>query len=101
MVVWAQERLVASGAELPVTGIFGAQTRAAVRDFQEAHGQTASGVIGTETWEALMAYEPERVPWSAARPGSGALGSRARPARRPLSASLPARADEIPPGPQP
>jgi hypothetical protein len=97
LVVWAQERLLAAGAELPVTGIFGTQTQAAVRAFQEAHGQTASGVIGTETWEALMAYEPEPIQWSAARPGTGALGSRARPARRPLSASLPPVADELPP----
>ena len=101
MVVWAQERLLAAGAELPVTGVFGAETRAAVRAFQEAHGQTASGVIGTETWEALMAYQPEPVQWSAARPGTGALGSRAAPAGKPLSATLPPLADEIPPGPRP
>jgi hypothetical protein len=92
MVVWAQERLLASGAELPVTGIYGVQTRAAVRAFQEAHGQTASGVIGTETWEALLAYEPEPVQWSAARP---VAGGRAAPARRPLSATLPPLADEL------
>jgi hypothetical protein len=97
MVVWAQERLVGAGAELPVTGIFGTETQAAVRAFQEAHGQVASGVIGTETWQALLAYEPERVQWAAARPGTSALGARAAPARRPLSASLPPVADEIPP----
>ena len=100
LVVWAQERLVAAGAELPVTGIFGSETRAAVRAFQEQHGLAISGVIGTETWQALMAYEPERVQWSAARPGTGALGARAAPARRPLSASLPAKGDEIPPRPR-
>lgn len=101
LVVWAQERLVGAGAELPVTGIFGTQTRAAVRAFQEAHGQAASGVIGTETWQALMAYEPVPIRWSAARPGTGALGARTAPARKPLSATLPAVADEIQGGPRP
>ncbi|HEY2716118.1 MAG TPA: peptidoglycan-binding domain-containing protein [Solirubrobacterales bacterium] len=100
MVVWAQERLVSAGAELPVTGLFGAETQAAVRTFQEAHGLPSTGVIGTETWQALLAYEPEPIQWSAARPGPGALGARATPARKPLSASLPAKADEIPPGPR-
>ncbi|MGD9734830.1 MAG: peptidoglycan-binding protein [Solirubrobacterales bacterium] len=99
MVVWAQERLLAAGAALPVTGIFGARTRAAVRTFQEDHGLTASGVIGTDTWEALLAYAPERVAWSAARPGTGALGARAGAPRKPLSASLPALRDEISPRP--
>jgi len=97
MVVWAQERLLGAGAELPVTGIFGTQTRAAVSAFQEAHGLPSTGVIGTDTWEALLAYQPEPVQWAAARPGTGALGARARPARRPLSASLPAVRNEIPP----
>lgn len=95
MVVWAQQRLLAAGAELPVTGLYGPVTRAAVRAFQEAHGLVASGVIGTDTWEALMAYEPVRMRWSAARPGRGARAARATPARRPLSASLPPRRDEL------
>jgi hypothetical protein len=96
MVVWAQERLVGAGADLPITGLFGSETRAAVSAFQEAHGLPVSGVIGNETWQALLAYEPERVQWSAARPGTGALGARAGKAHKPLSASLPAKADEIP-----
>jgi hypothetical protein len=98
MVVWAQERLITAGAELPVTGLFGSETRAAVKAFQEAHGLPVSGVIGTETWQALLHYEPFRVQWSAAtaRPG-GALSARAHRARRPLSASLPPRADELAP----
>ena len=101
MVVWAQERLLTAGAALPVTGIYGAETRAAVKAFQEANGLPASGVIGTETWQALLQYEPFRVQWSAAtaRPGAGASSARAHPPRRPLSASLPPKADEIPPRP--
>jgi hypothetical protein len=104
MVVWAQEHLNAAGAALPVTGIFGPQTARAVRLFKEEHGLAANAVIDTETWDALLAYTPERVRW-AARPARAATASgvagRALPARRPPSASLPARADEIPPPARP
>jgi peptidoglycan hydrolase-like protein with peptidoglycan-binding domain len=100
MVVWAQERLLGAGAELPVTGIFGSETRTAVEAFQEAHGLAVSGVIGTETWQALLAYEPEPVEWAAASAGTSAATSRATKARKPLSASLPAKADEIPAAPR-
>jgi peptidoglycan hydrolase-like protein with peptidoglycan-binding domain len=109
MVVWAQEHLVAAGADLPITGIFGKQTRAAVRAFQEGHGLPVNGAIATDTWSALMTYVPYRMGWSAARARAGkrtrsgaragASVSRARPASRPLSASLPAKAYEIDPGP--
>jgi hypothetical protein len=105
MVVWAQEHLVAAGALLPITGIFGNQTRAAVRLFQEDHGLLPTGAIATETWSALMKYTPYRMRWSAARASAGASArgsaSRARPASRPLSASLPAKAYEIDPGAAP
>jgi Putative peptidoglycan binding domain len=106
MVVWAQEHLIAAGATtLPVTGVFGRQTAAAVRAFKEAHSLPANGVIDTETWNALLAYAPYRMRWAGARarPGARASGeaaggaSRPRPAHRPLSASLPAKAYEIPP----
>ncbi|HMI80256.1 MAG TPA: peptidoglycan-binding domain-containing protein [Solirubrobacterales bacterium] len=99
LVVWAQEHLIGAGnADLSVTGIFGRQTARAVRLFKEGHGLPANGVIDTETWNALLAYTPYRARWAAAR-ASGAAASRARPATRPLSASLPAKTYEIPPGP--
>jgi hypothetical protein len=110
MVVWAQEHLVAAGHVLPVTGIFGRQTARAVQLFKEEHGLEANGVIDTETWNALLAFTPARVPWAARASGSAsAAASRAAarasapgaihalPARKPLSASLPPKADEIPP----
>jgi len=100
MVVWAQEHLIAAGQELPVTGIFGKQTRAAVRAFQEEKGMAVDGRVGTETWRALLAYVPFRPRWSASGATSSA-GGRALPASRPLSASLPAVAYEIDPGPRP
>ena len=93
MVVWAQEHLVAAGADLPVTGIFGRQTARAVRAFKEEHGLPANGVVDTDTWNALLTYTPVRVRWAGARARPGA---RALPPRRPPSASLPAKAYEIP-----
>ncbi|MDX6634248.1 MAG: hypothetical protein QOF06_451 [Solirubrobacterales bacterium] len=95
MVVWAQEHLVATGADLPITGIFGRQTARAVRSFKEARGLPANGIIDTDTWNALLAFTPYRPRWTAAGASSSATG-RAKPATRPLSASLPAKAYEIP-----
>jgi putative peptidoglycan binding protein len=99
LVVWAQEHLVASGqAQMPITGIFGKLTDTAVRSFQATHGLAADGKIGTTTWSALLGVEPVRMRWSARR-ATGA--GRVTPARRPASASLPAHAYEIDPGPAP
>jgi Putative peptidoglycan binding domain len=101
MVVWAQEHLITAGnPELPVNGIFGKLTRAAVVAFQEDQGLEVDGQIGTETWEALLRYRPFRVRWAAVATGGSARISAAGPvgnARRPLSASLPAKGYEIPP----
>jgi len=97
LVVWAQEHLIAAGADLPVTGFFGAQTARAVRLFKEARGLPANAIVDTDTWNALLTFTPYRPRWTAA--GASAAG-RARPATRPLSARLPARAYEIPSGPK-
>ena len=40
----------------PVDGIFGAQTEAAVRKFQEIFNLTVDGVVGRSTWYALVRY---------------------------------------------
>lgn len=104
LVVWAQEHLVGAGqTQLPVTGVFGRQTYSAVRSFQVAHGLIADGSIGTTTWSSLLGTEPARPRWAArpVRVGAGASTSRVLPAHRPLSASLPAHAYEIRPGPAP
>jgi hypothetical protein len=100
LVVWAQEHLVGAGqTQLPVTGIFGKQTAAAVRAFQLSRGLGVDGAIGTTTWNALLGVEPVRPGW--ARAGSVAAAGRTVPAGRPASASLPAKAYEIDPGPDP
>jgi peptidoglycan hydrolase-like protein with peptidoglycan-binding domain len=103
LVVWAQERLVGAGQSVPVTGVFGKLTRAAVRSFQSAKGLTVDGAIGTTTWQSLLNFTPYRMRWAArrARVRAGASSSRVRPPSRPLSASLPATAYEIDPGPVP
>ncbi len=98
MVVWAQEHLVGAGAEIPITGVFGKQTAAAVHLFQQSNGLPVNGQIGTETWNALLKVTPFRVRWSTATAGKGAGASRAEPPHRPASASLSAKAYEIPPG---
>jgi hypothetical protein len=103
LVVWAQEHLGSAGESVPVTGIFGRQTRAAVRDFQDGAGLPVDGVLGTTTWRALLKYEPIRYLWAGRRVkrGRGASASRVIPPSRPLSASMPAKAYEIDPGPRP
>jgi hypothetical protein len=104
LVVWAQEHLRSAGESLPVTGVYGKLTRAAVRDFQSTAGLHADGVIGALTWKALLNYQPVRYLWAGRRAnghGASASSARAIPPSRPLSASLPAKADEIPPGPTP
>jgi hypothetical protein len=100
MVVWAQQHLVGAGAGLPLTGFFGRLTARAVRLFKEGHGLAANGVIDTDTWNVLLTSTPYRARWAARRARAGAWASQALPASKPLSASLPAKAYEIPPGPR-
>jgi hypothetical protein len=100
MVVWAQQRLVGAGHQVPVTGVFGRLTASAVRSFQEARGLPADGRIGTETWEGLLRFAPAPVRWAgSSRTATG--WSRIAPPGRPLSATLAARSYEIDPGPAP
>ena len=72
-------------------------TARAVRAFKEAHGLPANAIVDTETWNALLTFTPYRPRWTAAG-ASASVSGRARPAIRPLSARLPAKAYEIPPG---
>jgi hypothetical protein len=112
MVVWAQEHLNTAGEPIAVSGDFGYHTLLAVQAFQTAHGLTADGVIGPETWAALLRYAAANVTWStsggqhavmtrafqqrAARTSApGAVTPPAITAPVPRSASRPARRDEI------
>jgi len=41
-------------ANVAADGIFGPKTAAGVRDFQTAHGLAVDGVVGNQTWSALI-----------------------------------------------
>jgi Putative peptidoglycan binding domain len=101
LVVWAQEHLVSAGYAVGVDGGFGRKTKKAVKAFQTARGLTPDGVIGPQTWAALLRYRPARIVWgSLAHAGraSAATASRSgaiRYAPVPESASQPAKRNEI------
>ncbi|MFD3457404.1 peptidoglycan-binding protein [Streptomyces sp. NPDC058691] len=50
-----QSQLKAHGAALAVDGDFGPGTDSAVRGFQSAHGLAVDGIVGSNTWQALVA----------------------------------------------
>jgi len=66
-VVLCQERLNAHGYTCGVDGIFGNQTEATVIAFQTAEGLAADGIVGPQTWGALLAPE---APYAGAPPAS-------------------------------
>jgi Putative peptidoglycan binding domain len=113
LVVWAQEKLITAGAEIEVNGIFERATRRAVRAFQEAHGlEPFDGQLGEETWAQLVDYTSTPVEWAASTSTASSLDAPAsaldlelhpgaRAPRKPRSADLPARRDELGPQPRP
>jgi Putative peptidoglycan binding domain len=108
LVVWAQEHLVSAGFPVKISGEFKYRTYNEVVAFQAKHGLTTDGQIGPDTWAALLRYKPVHVVWSV-NPDIAAgteLHTAAVSARAggtptvtlpvPLSASDPARRNEIP-----
>ncbi|HEY9604782.1 MAG TPA: peptidoglycan-binding domain-containing protein [Allocoleopsis sp.] len=45
------------GANLPVTGFFGNETKTAVLNFQQAMSLQQDGIVGTHTWNALAQFQ--------------------------------------------
>ncbi|WP_305140143.1 peptidoglycan-binding domain-containing protein, partial [Thomasclavelia cocleata] len=49
-----QERLNSVGFNLTLDGIFGENTKKAVKVFQKNRGLTEDGIVGPKTWEWLL-----------------------------------------------
>jgi hypothetical protein len=64
LVVWAQEHMLTAGLSVAINGKYNAAFTTEVQAFQTAHGLTADGVIGPQTWGALLQYAPAKVLWS-------------------------------------
>jgi zinc D-Ala-D-Ala carboxypeptidase len=45
----------AHGYDIAVDGIFGSKTQAAVTGFQKSRGLAVDGIVGPQTWKALVA----------------------------------------------
>jgi peptidoglycan hydrolase-like protein with peptidoglycan-binding domain len=57
-----QQALVNNGSSIMADGDYGPGTQAAVRQFQSAHGLEADGIVGAQTYEALMGtVMPENI----------------------------------------
>jgi hypothetical protein len=103
LVVWAQQHLISAGFPVKVDGGLGTNTRAALLRFQAAKGVPQTGMVDASTWPALLHYAATAVAWgrkarsSARTAGAVTAGAAAGSASRPASASIPARAREIPP----
>ena len=54
-----QRKLNMSGYDLDVDGIFGRNTRSAVRDYQRKNRLAVDGIVGKETWGSLLAQEQD------------------------------------------
>jgi hypothetical protein len=114
LVVWAQEHLNGAGQPVGVDGQYGAGTASAVSAFQASAGLPVTGQVDAATWPALLRATPQMVDWvaraNARASAARAAGARAATATRrgglrrgpngPASAALPAKRDEIPPGPR-
>ncbi|MBM3667915.1 MAG: hypothetical protein FJW90_10660 [Actinobacteria bacterium] len=99
LVAWAQQHLAGGGYLAKVSGYFTPPTKSAVLKLQGERGLSQTGAIDPVTWSALLKLKPLAVRWTkkGAVSVSAAGGPVAMP--EPRSASLPARAYEIPPGP--
>jgi hypothetical protein len=90
LVLWAQQHLRAAGESSPEDGVFGSETKRAVRGLQRRVGLEATGKIDSATWTALLSYSLDG-------------GKRAKATvtaaddATPRSARLPAKRNEISP----
>lgn len=63
-----QKAVLESGISVPMDGVFGLQTVAAVKAYQEAMGLNASGVVGADTWTEIVRSRLTTLPCAALLP---------------------------------
>jgi hypothetical protein len=98
LVVWAQQHLISAGYPVQVDGGFGAKTRRALLAFQAARALPQTGGLDAATWPVLLRFAAASVAWGTrSAPRAATAAAAAATADRPASASLAARAREIPP----
>ncbi len=95
LVVWIQEHLVSARDPVAVSGDFGLHTELAVEAFQSTHRLAVDGIVGPETWRALLRYRPVAVRW--VRRGRHTLAAEelARAARAPTSPAQASRPSSV------
>lgn len=71
-----QERL-----GIKADGAFGEATKQAVMNFQKAHGLTADGIVGQQTWNAL--FPPVQKPVQKPAPAPKPAPTQSKPAQKP------------------
>jgi peptidoglycan hydrolase-like protein with peptidoglycan-binding domain len=86
-----QQMLNAAGYHVAVDGVFGPQTEAAVRQFQQAHHLQVDGIVGPQTWGALTNFHAP----AASKATSGA-GQPQQNAQQQQSPQQPAQQQQTP-----
>ena len=88
LVVWAQMHLRAAGRlGLPITGVYGKLTTAAVRTFQAERALPANGVIGQTTWQRTPQHRTGPAALGGA-PGEARAGRGGQQRNRPAPPAL-------------
>jgi len=92
-----QEQLNRTGYALDVDGIYGSQTRAAVRDYQKQNGLTVDGIAGSQTLGQLYQGSEASSSASSSKPTAAAVSVLGAAAEAPLTETV---SEEEPPAKQ-
>lgn len=69
-VIWLQQHLASADATVPIDGVFGSQTDAALRSFQQRELLPVTGETDPATWQAVLALPLRSVDWTTGPPAS-------------------------------